>query len=908
MKILFHILLDMNQKTKISTKFPRSKLGVATAVFSLGGVAVYSLGVINPLQASQSEYLQVDGVQNSVQYLTSLVIDSPTAKVEFKYDDASKAVRASGSLNMQNLVVGQGNESSASSVVFWWTENNNQWANSVIVWGNNTTNEGNNNVIILSPGSKSSSENTAILNGQNVVTNGKNITVVNGGNLDVREKSKVSGNYVTVFGDSLVAADHVVVFGDKVKNNKSNTFVFNGQDTEFVPEQESAFYANSKVAINGDYANATLDVHGGMMIGKRGDYSVPRDWDSSGIISLFSRENKTGLCGYDGKAKRRVPLSESARKSWLCAPMWDIWNLPANAVSNNPQRSFPQVWNQNKDRHWDWESPKWIYGSKKEPQHFLCADGYVPDVADPIGKTGVKCIPCEWAKSGDLNCTTQKADNSAATPHCPQGTNYNETSKKCEGTKSTPCVAWDNIVSFNPDTQIETYNADTWIWDITQKCEAKKCQEGYILEDGSCKPTPIGSCIGEIPNGGKVNPNASKPTSINTKRVAVEAESTLPCSYLCADGFIIGNDQSGEKACLKCKSWTWNPTDRTCIAELICPTGTVYGKGPSGDGCYYKGNCLVWGEIYNYDYSRVREVYNKPFRPLGRNLEWTYVKGEPKERSCQYTCPDGYENHPEYKSCYKIGCSSSSNDESVTKFYQNTTRAYGEGNPRRPSEFVSQQELKQKRDRKEEGCFYTCDKENQYIDLFGKTICLTTEHKEQKEKEKKGNSCAKYKSEFYDYDSYIEYYENPSKKDEAFTLVEDNVFSNKKTSKAQWCFATCKQWYNLVKRSEKSSWCVPSKCEKDEYWYETSKSYGFCSSCPTGKIWNTRGPKTPNNIPKECVNACADGLTRSDGKCVSLNRQKEQCVWEWLHYDSDSGLCKGCLIGETFDKTTWKCK
>jgi hypothetical protein len=119
MNILFHILLDMNQKTKISTKFPRSKLGVATVVFSLGGVAVYSLGVINPLQASQSEYLQVDGVQNSVQYLTSLVIDSPTAtKVEFKYDDASKAVRASGSLNMQNLVVGQGNESSASSVVF----------------------------------------------------------------------------------------------------------------------------------------------------------------------------------------------------------------------------------------------------------------------------------------------------------------------------------------------------------------------------------------------------------------------------------------------------------------------------------------------------------------------------------------------------------------------------------------------------------------------------------------------------------------------------------------------------------------------------------------------------------------------------------------------------------------------
>ena len=471
MNILFHILLDMNQKTKISTKFPRSKLGVATAVFSLGGVAIYSLGVINPLQASQSEYLQVDGVQNSVQYLTSLVIDSPTANVEFKYDDASKAVRASGSLNMQNLVVGQGNESSTSSVVFWWTKNNNQWANSVIVWGNSTTNEGNNNVIVVSPYSTSSSENTAILNGQNVVTNGKNITVVNGGN------SNVSGNYVTVFGDSSVDADHVVVFGDKVTNNESNTFVFNGQDAEFVPEQESAFYANSKVAINGDHANATLDVHGGMMIGKIGNYSVPRDWDSSGIISLFSRENKTGLCGYDGKAKRRVPLSESARKFWLCAPMWDLWNPPENAVSNNPQRSFPQVWNQNKGHrewesqnkgHWEWESPKWIYGSKDKPQHFLCKDGFVPDNADPIGKTGVKCTKCEWAKSGDLNCTTQKADNSAATPHCPQGTNYNETSKKCE--RVTICtVEPGQEGKYDPNKTIEVYREGKW--EVVQKCQ-----------------------------------------------------------------------------------------------------------------------------------------------------------------------------------------------------------------------------------------------------------------------------------------------------------------------------------------------------------------------------------------------------------------------------------------------------
>jgi hypothetical protein len=91
---------------------------------------------------------------------------------------------------------------------------------------------------------------------------------------------------------------------------------------------------------------------------------------------------------------------------------------------------------------------------------------------------------------------------------------------------------------------------------VTQECKAVKCQEGYTLEGERCveKTTPIGSCIGEIPEGGMENPKASEPTSRDTKRVPVDAESTSPCSYLCADGYIIGNDQSGGKACLKCKS------------------------------------------------------------------------------------------------------------------------------------------------------------------------------------------------------------------------------------------------------------------------------------------------------------------------------------------------------------------
>ena len=101
-------------------------------------------------------------------------------------------------------------------------------------------------------------------------TAGKNITVLNA------ENKTINGNYVTVLGNSSASADRTFVLGDNVENGKSNTFVFNGKDGAFVPDQDSAFYANSKVAINTDNAKAQLDVNGGAMIGIREDRSVPK--------------------------------------------------------------------------------------------------------------------------------------------------------------------------------------------------------------------------------------------------------------------------------------------------------------------------------------------------------------------------------------------------------------------------------------------------------------------------------------------------------------------------------------------------------------------------------------------------------------------------------------------------------
>lgn len=287
---------------------------------------------MNPLQASQDTTLKVNGVQNHVQYLTSLVITGTNGNVEFKYDQDTNSVQALGALNMQNIVIEDKNAgntvSNPSAVILGGTENTNNGKNSVILGGtgNRNGNEGQNNLLVNTQNSTSESFNTAIIRGDAVTTNGKNIFVNNA------SSKEVDGENIFINGSSSSkGGNNVAIFGSKVNNTKNNVFIFNGNDAEFNPNLDSAFYANGKVAINGSNAVGTLHVHGGVMVQNRGTtYGIP---NQSGTIALFSRGNQTGLCGYDGLRDRRVPLSESARLYGLCAKTEDIDSTrPANSV------------------------------------------------------------------------------------------------------------------------------------------------------------------------------------------------------------------------------------------------------------------------------------------------------------------------------------------------------------------------------------------------------------------------------------------------------------------------------------------------------------------------------------------------------------------------------------------------
>lgn len=413
------------------------------------------------------------------------MITGTNGNVEFKYDQATNSVQALGALNMQNIVIEDKNAkntvSNPSAVILGGTGNTNEGQNSVILGGSGNRNEGQNNLLVNTTDSNAQSFNTAIIRGQWVRTEGKNIFVNNA------SSKEVNGDNIFINGSSSSeGGNNVAIFGSKVTNRKSNVFIFNGNNTAFSPNLDSAFYANGKVAINGSNAVGTLHVHGGVIVQNRSTvYGIPDQYnipDQPGIIALFSRDGQTGLCGYDGKG-RRVPLSESARLYGLCASTYNIADkFPENAVSNWV-KTLPQVWNQQK---WEWKRREWIYGSDTKSGYFLCAKGYVPNRIDAPGKTGITCEKCETAKKGDLNCPGETDPKPEPTPvqppvpvqpTCPPEGTWNGTScvkpLKCLPTQGTNGTFSDGV---------QTYNGSTW--KETTPCTLN-CNSGFVKKTGT---------------------------------------------------------------------------------------------------------------------------------------------------------------------------------------------------------------------------------------------------------------------------------------------------------------------------------------------------------------------------------------------------------------------------------------
>lgn len=178
----------MAQQTKKTSILNWQTLSGAGALVAGGIFALYAFGLGSPLSANNQapQNLTTQGVQNRVQYLNSLEIKGEKGSVKFGYAEKNKVpmLVATGTLNLNNLVVGSTNTTVPTSVVFGGTDNTNSGSSSVIVVGaGNTIAQNAENVILVSSkGSRVGEENTQ--NAQNVVVlNGENSKVLRGKNI-----------------------------------------------------------------------------------------------------------------------------------------------------------------------------------------------------------------------------------------------------------------------------------------------------------------------------------------------------------------------------------------------------------------------------------------------------------------------------------------------------------------------------------------------------------------------------------------------------------------------------------------------------------------------------------------------------------------------------------------------------
>lgn len=196
-------------------------LGVLTLVYASGFFSLTTASNVGSIQAN--DRVTVDGVNNTTQYLTSMVLHAPgtNEKVTLNYDPALNALRIKGAVNADGLIIGN-NEASVGNTILGGTNNQATQGtntNSLIVGGeSNKLNDASNSAII-------GGQNNTLLNTENVAVIGssqttfpfdgekrENIFIVGG------TGNQVKGSNVFILGEGQnVAGSDMVLMGKKIQ-------------------------------------------------------------------------------------------------------------------------------------------------------------------------------------------------------------------------------------------------------------------------------------------------------------------------------------------------------------------------------------------------------------------------------------------------------------------------------------------------------------------------------------------------------------------------------------------------------------------------------------------------------------------------------------------------------------------
>lgn len=431
--------------TAHQTKFFKLKEVSFPILLWIVGVSValvlHVFGVFSHAKPIENEdKVTVDGVENVVQYLTSLVLHAPWTSsqlITIQYDGGIDALRVNGRVNADALVIDAGQVNNNSSVegnaVFWWMWNrvDGQTSNNLIVGGESNTinfatvnehgipgrfwvSQGGGSVVIGSAKSEiRTSDNVLNIGTTNSSFSNKTRNVAAIGWQVVAQDVE---NSVAFWAGKKTLASNSILLGKSINaGGKNQIFVWSDSDEEFAPEHSNAFYVN---AANGFGLNTTaprtkLDLGnvGVLKIAKTEPKNCSQS--SAGVTSYAG----SVFCGCDGKEWIPLTSDMTPEKVAACKTLGKVKcigtiNTDSNAT-NMWESSAYSRWNHESDKR---EPMGWKYSSKDKlgACEYNCKIWFHPGANDPEGWLQVwACKACSevvnkfrWktAGTGNDNC------------------------------------------------------------------------------------------------------------------------------------------------------------------------------------------------------------------------------------------------------------------------------------------------------------------------------------------------------------------------------------------------------------------------------------------------------------------------------------------------------------------------
>ena len=460
----------------------------------------WDLSSANSSSISESNRVSVEGVENSVQYLTSMVLHmwdewpNDTKVVTLYYDTGAKALHISGNVNANALIIGNKNEALPGTTTIGGEDNKimDKSENALIMGGKgNRMNAVSNSIILGGRGTAAASANNLAIIGASetrVPTEGisapkkENILVAGGHGNVVRWSNVV----ILWEGNNEAGSDSVLIGKDIKAGSAQKVFVWSDNGT-FSPKKSGAFYVNTKNGIwfNTNDPKVKFDIGG---LGGKWAIKIAAKWgfvspsgkcneEYAGLMAYVKVWGKSGLCGCNGA--ERVPLSSDPSTHGVCVNMNQraCTGWVANAVLRTPSQALPK-WNPElNEGDGGWEEVKWVYsgiqypGSSGKECGYTCQTGYHAGVDFPDGWQMWGCLPSTEIPN---RYTREKPDGSTFNGWWTPGTGNDNCHFGCKAGykhKDQPGV----------ERSCSGCNIGTYTPENNQRAECKDCVKPTIL-------------------------------------------------------------------------------------------------------------------------------------------------------------------------------------------------------------------------------------------------------------------------------------------------------------------------------------------------------------------------------------------------------------------------------------------